>query len=150
MQLAHKARAKRLAEEGRLLPEDATVDEDGVQLGGKRAAILYAHRLREAAAPVVDTDDFNEKLERFADEAAKAEGETGRGPCSNAREYDSRTVVQPCIWFKDEPSQFSMGQTPHSLTCSVMEKPHRRLDGCLRILLACFRARSSALVPPSS
>ena len=71
MQFAHKARAKRLAEEGRwvkdddatqtlsqilvrsildvffflrLLPEDATVDEDGVQLGGKRAAIQYAHR----------------------------------------------------------------------------------------------------------
>ena len=44
MQFAHKARAKRLAEEGRLLPEDATVDEDGVQLGGKRAAIQYAYR----------------------------------------------------------------------------------------------------------
>jgi len=50
MQFAHKARAKRLAEEGRLMPEDATVDEDGVQLGGKRAAILYAHRLRQAEA----------------------------------------------------------------------------------------------------
>jgi len=50
MQFAHKARAKRLAEEGRLLPEDATVDEDGVQLGGKRAAMQYAHRLREAAS----------------------------------------------------------------------------------------------------
>ena len=34
----------------RLMPEDATVDEDGVQLGGKRAAILYAHRLRQAEA----------------------------------------------------------------------------------------------------
>ena len=40
------------------------MDEDGVQLGGKRAAILYAHRLREAApAAVVDEGE----------EAAKAD-----------------------------------------------------------------------------
>merc|ERR1719323_2717673 len=32
------------------MPEDATVDENGVQLGGRRAAILYAHRLRQAEA----------------------------------------------------------------------------------------------------
>ena len=31
-----------------------------------------------------------------------------RGPCSKAREQDSRTVVQLCIWFKGEQSQFSM------------------------------------------
>ena len=29
---------------------------------------------------------------------------SNRGPCSKAREYDSQTVVQPCIWFKEEPS----------------------------------------------
>ena len=33
-------------------------------------------------------------------------------------------MVQPCIWFKEEPSQFSMGQTAQSLTSSIMEKPH--------------------------
>ena len=54
------------------------------------------------------------------------------------------TVVQPCIWSKKEPSQFSMGQTAQSLTCSIMEKPHTRLDECPRILLECFRARNSA------
>ena len=46
----------------RLMPEDATVDEDGVQLGGKRAAILYAHRLRQAEAEAA----------KAAAEAAKA------------------------------------------------------------------------------
>ena len=39
-----------------------------------------------------------------------------RGPCSKARELDSWTVVQPCIWFKEDPSQFYMGQTAQSLT----------------------------------
>ena len=44
------------------------------------------------------------------------------------------------------PSQFSMGQTVQSLTCSIMEKPHTgldHLDECPRILLSCFRARNS-------
>ena len=39
-----------------------------------------------------------------------------------------------------------MGQTAHSLTCSIMEKPHTGLDDCLRILLSCFRARNSGAV----
>ena len=52
-------------------------------------------------------------------------------------------MVQPCIWFKEEPSQFSMGQTAQSLTCSIMEKPHTGLDECPRILLSCFRAMNS-------
>ena len=30
----------------------------------------------------------------------------------------------------EEPSQFSVGQTPQSLTCSIMEKPHTELDEC--------------------
>ena len=63
-----------------------------------------------------------------------------RGPCSKAGEWDSRTVVKPCMWFQEEPSQFSMGQTAKSLTCSIMEKPLTGLDECLRILLLCFRA----------
>ena len=71
-----------------------------------------------------------------------------RGPCSKARELDSRTVVQPCIWFKEEPSQFSMGQTAQSLTCYPMEKPYTGLDECPRILLSCFRARTTACPPP--
>ena len=67
-----------------------------------------------------------------------------RGSCCKAREYDSQTVVQPCNWFKDEPSQFSMGQTESIVTCSIMEKPHTGLHECLRILLSCFRARNSS------
>ena len=45
-------------------------------------------------------------------------------------------MVQPCIWFKEEASQFAMGQTAHSLTCSTMEKPQTGLDECPRILLS--------------
>ena len=47
------------------------------------------------------------------------------------------------MWFMEEPSQFSMGQTAQSLTCSIMEKPRTGLDGCLRMLQACFRKRMS-------
>ena len=49
----------------------------------------------------------------------------------------------------EEPSQFSVGQTAQSLTCSVLEKPHRGLDACLIILLSCFRDRTSDLSPPT-
>ena len=42
------------------------------------------------------------------------------------------------------PCQFSVGQTAQSLTCSIVEKPHTRLDDCLRILLSYFRKRMSA------
>ena len=49
-------------------------------------------------------------------------------------------MVQPCIWFKEEASQFSMGQTAPYF---IMEKPHTGLDECPRILLSCFRARNS-------
>ena len=35
--------------------------------------------------------------------------------------------------FKEEPSQFSVGQT------AIMEKPHTGLDDCLSMLLSCFR-----------
>ena len=41
--------------------------------------------------------------------------------------------------FMKEPSQFSMGQTAQSLTCSIMEKQHTGLDDCLNMLLSCFR-----------
>ena len=49
------------------------------------------------------------------------------------------------MWFKEKPSQFSMGQTAQSLTCSIMDKPHTGLDECPRSLLLCFRARNSGL-----
>ena len=48
---------------------------------------------------------------------------------------------------KKERSQFSVGQTAQTLTCSVMEKPHTVF---LRILLKCFRKRGSGLSTPSS
>ena len=59
-------------------------------------------------------------------------------------------MVQPSIWFKEEPCQFSMGQTAQSLTCSIMEKPHTGFDECPRILPSSFRARNSGKVqsPP--
>ena len=50
-------------------------------------------------------------------------------------------MVQPCIWYKEDPSQFFMGQTAENLTCSIVEKPHRGLDECPRILLSCFRTK---------
>ena len=56
---------------------------------------------------------------------------------------NSQTVIQLCMQFMEEPSQFSVGQTPQSLTCSIMEEPLTELDECPRILLSCFRARNS-------
>ena len=58
-------------------------------------------------------------------------------------------MVQTCIWFKEEPSQFSMGQTAQNITCSIMEKPHKGLDDCLmRVLQECFRKRMSGQLRP--
>ena len=67
----------------------------------------------------------------------------GRPPFSKARPKNSQTVIQPCMWFMEEPSQFSVGQTAQSLTCSILEKQHTGLDDCLRILMPCFRKRRS-------
>ena len=39
----------------------------------------------------------------------------------------------------EELSQFSVDQTAQSLPCSILEIPHAGLDGCLRMLQACFR-----------
>ena len=50
---------------------------------------------------------------------------------------NSQTVIQLCMQFMEEPSQFSVGQTPQSLTCSIMEEPHTVLDDCENA--ACFR-----------
>ena len=44
----------------------------------------------------------------------------------------------------EEPSQFSVGSTAQSLTCSIMEKPHTGWDDCLNMLLSCFIKRMSA------
>ena len=55
------------------------------------------------------------------------------------------SFIQPCKWFMEVPSQFSMGQTAQSLTCSIMEKSHTGLDDCLNMLLSCFREKMSGL-----
>ena len=55
----------------------------------------------------------------------------------------SQTVTQPCMWLMEELSQFSIGQTAQSLTCSIMEKPHRGLDDWMRVLQACFQEMMS-------
>ena len=47
---------------------------------------------------------------------------------SKSREYHIQ-IIQPTLYVVIEvPSQFSMGQTVQSLTCSLMEKPHTGLD----------------------
>ena len=68
----------------RLMPEEATVDEDGVQLGGKRAAILYAHRLRRAEAEAAEAAEAAKATPPVADTgeeevAAKADAEADGG-----------------------------------------------------------------------
>ena len=65
-----------------------------------------------------------------------------RPPFSKVRQQDSQTVIQPFMCFLEESSQFSVGQTAQSLTCSIIEKPHTGLDDCLRVQ-ACFRKRMS-------
>ena len=55
-----------------------------------------------------------------------------------ALKHESKIISGPCIWFKDEPSHFSMGQTVQSRTSSITEKPLTGLDGCLKILLSCL------------
>ena len=55
----------------------------------------------------------------------------------------SQTVFQPCMWFMEELSQFSVGTTAQRLTCSIMEKPQPGLDDCLRMLLPSCRKRMS-------
>jgi hypothetical protein len=42
----------------RLLPSDGTVDSEGVQLGGKRAALNYVHRIRNA----IKTDEKERRI----------------------------------------------------------------------------------------
>ena len=51
-------------------------------------------------------------------------------------------VIQPCMWFIEVPSQFSMVQTTQRLSCSIMAKIHSWLDDCLRMLQACFRKKT--------
>ena len=45
----------------------------------------------------------------------------GRHPFSKACLQHYQTVVQTCMWIMEEPSQFAVGQTAQSLTCSIME-----------------------------
>ena len=60
------------------------------------------------------------------------------------RHYSSILRQSSCMWFMEEPSQFSVAQTAQSLTCSIMEKPRTGLDDCLIILLPCFKKRCIA------
>ena len=66
-----------------------------------------------------------------------------RYPFSKARQYHSQTAIQTCMWYVEQPSLFSVGQTALSITCSIMEKPHRGLHKCPRMLLSRFRKRMS-------
>ena len=45
------------------------------------------------------------------------------------------------------PSQFSMGQTVQSLTCSIMENHIQGWMTDLNMLLSCFREKMSGLPP---
>ena len=61
-------------------------------------------------------------------------GPTGRGVRVTARHpfykaclQHSQTVLQLCMWFMEDPCQFSVGQTAQSLTCFIMEKLHSGL-----------------------
>ena len=56
----------------------------------------------------------------------------------------SDTVVQPCIWFKKEPSR-DLHAGPNSTESNLFafNHIHTGLDECPRILLPCFRARNS-------
>ena len=66
-------------------------------------------------------------------------------PLSKACLQHYQTVIQSCMWFMEEPSQFSVGQTAQTLSSSIMEKPHTGLDDSLWMLHACFRKRMSVL-----
>ena len=44
---------------------------------------------------------------------------TTRHPFSKACLQHSRTIIQPCMWFMEEPIQFPVGQTAQSLTCNL-------------------------------
>ena len=54
------------------------------------------------------------------------------------------------MWFMEEPSKFSMGETAQILICSLMEKRHTGSEDCLNMLLACFIKRMSDEGPPES
>ena len=62
-----------------------------------------------------------------------------RYPFSKACLQHPQTVIQPGMWFMEEPSQFSVGQTAQSLTCSMIEKPHTGVYDSQRMLPSCFR-----------
>ena len=66
---------------------------------------------------------------------AKSNRSVIRHPFCKACLKHSQKVVQSYMWFKEEPSQFYMGQTAQSLTCYIMEKPCKGLADCLNMLL---------------
>ena len=77
----------------------------------------------------------------------KSRSRGGSGTEVPALKHESRILGQ---WSNPvSVSRKSLASSPwaklHSLTCSVMEKPHTGLDECPRILLSCFLARNSVL-----
>ena len=67
-------------------------------------------------------------------EDVRVERQGGRHPFSKTCLQHSQTVIQPCLWFKEEPSQFSLGQTAPSLTCFIMARDHIQGLGSGRVL----------------
>ena len=82
--------------------------------------------------------------ERVRDRCVRAEENDSGGADVLFRKHVSSIlrVIQPCMWFIEVPSQFSMVQTTQRLSCSIMAKIHSWLDDCLRMLQACFRKKT--------
>ena len=71
-----------------------------------------------------------------------------RHPFSKACLQHSQTVIQPCMWFLNDGTGSSMCCFAQGeLTWLVME-PQTGLEDCLKILLSCFRARTSEQQSP--
>ena len=64
---------------------------------------------------------------------------------SKAWQYHIQTVIQPCMWFMEEPTQFSVGQTALSSPSWIS---HIQGWMTLNVLLPCSRKRMSALLIP--
>ena len=66
-----------------------------------------------------------------------------RVPCSKARQQDSQTFLQPCMWVLDDGAGQTLCCLGHGELAWLFYEPDRGLDHSPRILLSCFRARTS-------
>ena len=66
-----------------------------------------------------------------------------RIPCSKAREWDSWTFIQLCMWFLHDGTGLTLCCLAHGELAWLLLEPDTVLDHCPRILLSCFRARNS-------